>query len=74
MMNEVKWYCRGEVGESIRTLLDAFLDNFIDDAELESELTRLGLTTEEQLEVIMTEIEIQEIDMMSTVNESSTIH
>lgn len=51
-MSEVKWYERGEIGEQIRDLLD-----FWDNETSISGMEKLGLSSEEILEVLLKEEE-----------------
>ena len=52
IMNEVKWYARGEVGEMIRDVLD-----YYDNETCIRKMEELGLSAEEILEVLLNEEE-----------------
>jgi hypothetical protein len=52
IMNEVKWYERGEIGEQIRDVLD-----FYDNETCINKMQELGLNAEEILEVLFKEEE-----------------
>ena len=69
----MKWYRVGETGEMLNDIVEAFLEGFTDDIEFAVELSRLGLSVEEQLEVLQEEIERHE-KMMLTVDGNGTIH
>lgn len=53
-MNDVKWYERGEVGDKLRDLLD-----FYDTATFANEASKLGLSDDEIVEVLMREEEYE---------------
>ena len=53
IMNEVKWYARGEVGEMIRDVLD-----YCDNETCIRKMEELGLSAGEILEVLLNEEEI----------------
>lgn len=69
----MKWYRVGEVGEKLHDVVEAFLEGFTDDIEFATELTRLGLSFEEQMEVLEEEIERHE-KMMLALDGNGTIH
>jgi len=69
----MKWYRVGETGEMLNDIVEAFLEGFTDDIEFAVELSRLGLSVEEQLEVLQEEIDRHE-KMMLTVDGNGTIH
>ena len=52
IMNEVKWYERGEVGEMMRDILD-----YCDNETCIRKMEELGLSASEILEVLMNEAE-----------------
>jgi hypothetical protein len=54
------WYARGELGEAIRDLMDAFLDDFIDTNTMIETLSEMGLSLEEMMEVCNEELELQQ--------------
>lgn len=71
-MSDVKWYCRGEVGEKIRNAIDAFIDDFMSKDEFASELDSIGLSLEEQNEIIKEEIRNLEFQIADSTQD--TIH
>ena len=54
-MSEVKWYCRGEVGEYILDQVESLIDGIITNQEFVSKLDRLGLSAGEIRELMVEE-------------------
>lgn len=52
---EVKWYCRGEVGEYILDQVESLIDGIITNQEFVSKLDRLGLSAGEIRELMVEE-------------------
>lgn len=69
----MKWYRVGETGEMLNDIVEAFLEGFTDDIEFAVELSRLGLSVKEPLEVLKEEIERHE-KMMLAVDGNDTVH
>jgi len=69
----MKWYQVGEVAEQLELVIEAFLEGFTNDIEFAIELSQLGLSHDEQIEVIKEEIARQESDLLM-MKENVTIH
>jgi len=69
----IKWYRVGEIGEALTDIVEAFLEGFTDDIEFAVELSRLGLSVEEQLDVLKEEIDRHE-KLLLEVDGNGTIH
>ena len=69
----MKWYQIGEVAEQLELVMEAFLEGFTNDIEFAIELSQLGLSHDEQIEVIKEEIARQESDLLM-MKENVTIH
>lgn len=54
-MSEVKWYCRGEVGEYILDQVESLIDGIITNQDFVTKLDRLGLSTGEIRELMVEE-------------------
>ena len=52
---EVKWYCRGEVGEYILDQAESVIDGNITNQEFVSKMDRLGLSSSEIRELMVEE-------------------
>ena len=48
----MKWYEVGEMGEVVELVVESFLEGFLTDIGFAEELTRLGLSVEEQLDLL----------------------
>ena len=69
----MKWYQVGEIGEAVDLVVESFLEGFLTDIGFAEELTRLGLSVEEQLELLKEQIDIHEKALLS-FPENGTIH
>ena len=69
----MKWYRVGEVGDAVELVVESFLEGFLTDIAFAEELARLGLSVEDQLEVLQEEIDRHE-KMMLAVDGNGTIH
>ena len=70
----MKWYEVGEMGEAVELVVESFLEGFLTDIGFAEELTRLGLSVEEQLELLKRQIDIHEKALLSFPSEKTTIH
>ena len=70
----MKWYEVGEMGEKVELVVESFLEGFLTDIGFAEELTRLGLSVEEQLELLKRQIDIHEKALLSFPDENGTIH
>lgn len=70
----MKWYEVGEIGEAVELVVESFLEGFLTDIGFAEELTRLGLSVEEQLELLKDQIDIHEKALLSFPEENVTIH
>ena len=70
----MKWYEVGEMGEAVELVVESFLEGFLTDIGFAEELTRLGLSVEEQLELLKDQIDIHEKALLSFPDENGTIH
>lgn len=70
----MKWYEVGEMGEAVELVVESFLEGFLTDIGFAEELTRLGLSVEEQLELLKRQIDIHEKALLSFPQEKTTIH
>ena len=70
----MKWYQVGEMGEAVELVVESFLEGFLTDIGFAEELTRLGLSVEEQLELLKEQIDFYEKAMLSLSQEKTTIH
>lgn len=70
----MKWYEVGEMGEAVELVVESFLEGFLTDIGFAEELTRLGLSVEEQLELLKRQIDIHEKALLSFPDENGTIH
>ena len=70
----MKWYEVGEMGEAVELVVESFLEGFLDNNGFAEELTRLGLSVEEQLELLKEQIDIHEKALLSFPEENGTIH
>lgn len=70
----MKWYEVGEMGEAVELVVESFLEGFLTDIGFAEELTRLGLSVEEQLELLKDQIDIHEKALLSFPQENGTIH
>ena len=70
----MKWYEVGEMGEAVELVVESFLEGFLTDIGFAEELTRLGLSVEEQLELLKRQIDIHEKALLSFSDENVTIH
>ena len=70
----MKWYQVGEIGEAVDLVVESFLEGFLTDIGFAEELTRLGLSVEEQLELLKEQIDIHEKALLSFPQENGTIH
>ena len=68
-----KWYWQGETGRQLRIVLEAFMDGFSTKDEFSYELDMLGLTYEEQNEVLRDEIAKLEMQLLDRPT-NGTIH
>jgi len=69
----MKWYNIGEIGDALDLIVESFLEGFLDNTGFAEEMTRLGLSIEEQLDVIREQIDIHETALLAT-NGSDTVH
>jgi len=69
----MKWYNVGEIGDALDLIVECFLEGFLDNGGFAEEMTRLGLSVEEQLDVIREQIDIHETALLAT-NGSDTVH
>ncbi|MGB2194494.1 MAG: hypothetical protein ACPH54_07785 [Candidatus Poseidoniaceae archaeon] len=69
----MKWYNVGEIGDALDLIVESFLEGFLDNTGFAEEMTRLGLSIEEQLDVIREQIDIHETALLAT-NGSETVH
>lgn len=69
----MKWYNVGDFGDALDLIVESFLEGFLDNAGFAEEMTRLGLSVEEQLDVIREQIDIHETALLAT-NGSDTVH
>lgn len=69
----MKWYNVGEIGDALDLIVESFLEGFLDNTGFAEEMTRLGLSIEEQLDVIREQIDIHETALLAT-NGSDTVH
>lgn len=69
----MKWYNVGEIGDALDLIIESFLEGFLDNTGFAEEMTRLGLSIEEQLDVIREQIDIHETALLAT-NGSDTVH
>lgn len=70
----MKWYEVGEMGEAVELVVESFLEGFLTNIGFAEELTRLGLSVEEQLELLKNQIDIHEKALLSFPQETTTIH
>lgn len=70
----MKWYEVGEMGEKVELVVESFLEGFLTDIGFAEELTRLGLSVEEQLDLLKRQIDIHEKALLSFPDENGTIH
>lgn len=70
----MKWYEIGEMGEAVELVVESFLEGFLTDIGFAEELTRLGLSVEEQLDLLKRQIDIHEKALLSFSDENGTIH
>jgi len=70
----MKWYQVGEIGEAVDLVVESFLEGFLTDIGFAEELTRLGLSVEEQLELLKEQIDIHEKALLSFPQDNGTIH
>ena len=70
----MKWYEVGEMGEKVELVVESFLEGFLTDIGFAEELTRLGLSVEEQLDLMKRQIDIHEKALLSFPDENGTIH
>lgn len=70
----MKWYQVGEIGEAVDLVVESFLEGFLTDIGFAEELTRLGLSVEEQLELLKEQIDIHEKALLSFPENNGTIH
>jgi hypothetical protein len=70
----MKWYQVGEIGEAVDLVVESFLEGFLTNIGFAEELTRLGLSVEEQLELLKEQIDIHEKALLSFPENNGTIH
>jgi hypothetical protein len=68
----MEWYEMGDAGEHLRDVIDAFIDGFTNEREFSAELDAMGLTYEEQNEIIRSEIRVLETQIAESAQ--GTIH
>ena len=68
----MKWYETGEVAKRLQNIIDAYIDDFMDNDEFASELDALGLSYEEQNVILQEQIRLLEMHMASGA--SGTVH
>ena len=54
-MSEVKWYCRGEIGEYICDQVDSVYDSIIDRQQFCVRMEQVGLSASEIRDLMMVE-------------------
>ena len=59
----MKLYETGEVAERLQTIIDAYIDDFMDKDEFASELDALGLSYEEQNVILQEQIRLLEMQL-----------
>ena len=69
----MKWYRVGEMGDAVELVVESFLEGFLTYIAFAEELARLGLSFEEQMDVLQEEIERHE-KMMLALDGNGTIH
>ena len=72
MMSEVRWFCRGEVGEYIRDLFDSVIDDMISPEMAVSAMESIGMNDAEIREAIQGEIDL--LEAFDEVVPDVTIH
>ena len=68
----MKWYEAGEVAERLQNIIDAYIDDCMDNDEFASELDALGLSYEEQNVILQEQIRLLEMQLASGA--SGTVH
>ena len=68
----MEWYKRGDAGEHLRDVLDAFIDGFTNEKEFSAELDAMGLSHDEQNKIIREEISLLEMQIAESAQ--GTIH
>ena len=72
MMSEVRWFCRGEVGEYLRDLFDSVIDDMISPEMAVSAMESIGMNDAEIREAIQGEIDL--LEAFDEVVPDVTIH
>jgi len=59
-MYKLEWYTCGEIGESVRDIMESFLDDVIDASTAIKSLSEIGMSNDEMMELINQELEVKQ--------------